>query len=198
MNINSKSIPFCSGDIYYWEKFLPPNENHFDLINEEIPWRQDSIRVMGKVYPTPRLHAWIANPDIQYSYSGTQLHNERWTPRLLELKSMCEDASGSKYNSLLANFYRSGKDSNGWHADNEKELGENPTIAMVSIGEVRRFSIRDNQNFKNKLDFDLPSGSLLVMKGLQNCSQHCLRKTAKICAPRISLTFRLTHSLGST
>lgn len=52
--------------------------------------------------------------------------------------------TGIRFNSMLANLYRDGKDSVDWHSDNESALGRNPVIASVSLGETRSFELRKN------------------------------------------------------
>jgi len=90
----------------------------------------------------------------------------------------------------LANYYRDGNDSNGWHADNEKELGIDPVIASISLGVERRFDLKHNLT-KEKISFHLSNGSLLIMGGsLQHNWKHTLAKAKKIEEGRINLTFR--------
>jgi alkylated DNA repair dioxygenase AlkB len=190
-------INFCNGEIIYIPHFITAQQatNTFISLEKNLNLHSDSIRIMGKQHLIPRLHSWVAEKNIHYKYSGIKLKINPWTTELTRLKELTEEASNWKFNSMLANYYRNGHDSNGWHADNEKELGTNPFIAMLSFGQIRRFSIRSNENHKDKLDFDLAHGSLLIMKGpLQHTSQHCLRKTKKVCDARISLTFRFTHA----
>jgi alkylated DNA repair dioxygenase AlkB len=88
-------------------------------------------------------------------------------------------------------LYRDGKDSNGWHADNEKELGTNPIIASMSFGAERYFHLQHNNDKNLKLKILLEHGSLLVMKGTtQHFWKHQIPKTAKPIGSRINLTFR--------
>ncbi len=87
---------------------------------------------------------------------------------------------------------RNGRDSNGWHADNEKELGENPVIASVSFGAERMFHLQHNYDKNIKQKILLQHGSLLVMKGeTQHFWKHQIPKTAKEIESRINLTFRI-------
>ena len=89
-------------------------------------------------------------------------------------------------------MYRNGKDSNGWHADNEKELGRNPIIASVSFGVTRPFHLKHNTIDNQRLKIDLEHGSLLLMKGeTQHYWKHQIAKTAKPINERINLTFRI-------
>jgi alkylated DNA repair dioxygenase AlkB len=97
----------------------------------------------------------------------------------------------------LANLYRDGKDSMGCHADDEKELGPNPVIASLSLGDERLFRLHHKKT-KDKLDIVLGHGDLLVMAGtLQHYWMHAVPKTKKLKTPRINLTFRKIFNLKS-
>jgi len=93
----------------------------------------------------------------------------------------------------LLNYYRDGKDSMGWHSDDEKELGRNPVIGSVSFGESRVFQMR--HKFKKdikKVDVELKDGSFLLMKGTtQYFWQHQIPKSKRELKSRINLTFRV-------
>ncbi|MGB5120416.1 MAG: alpha-ketoglutarate-dependent dioxygenase AlkB, partial [Vibrio fluvialis] len=119
-----------------------------------------------------------------------------WTPMLADLKQRCELLACQAFNSVLANLYRDGQDSMGWHQDNEPELGQQPVIASLSLGETRRFVLR-HLHSKEKLELPLSHGSLLIMAGnTQHFWQHCVPKTVRTLEPRINLTFRLIHGDG--
>jgi alkylated DNA repair dioxygenase AlkB len=82
----------------------------------------------------------------------------------------------------------------GWHADDEKVLGENPVIASISLGGVRRFQWK-HKTKSLKEELALEHGSLLLMKGsMQHFWKHQLPKTTKQISPRINLTFRKIYS----
>ena len=51
----------------------------------------------------------------------------------------------SRFNSVLANLYRDGRDCMGWHSDDEPELGPAPVIASVSLGATRRFVLKHRE-----------------------------------------------------
>jgi len=88
-------------------------------------------------------------------------------------------------------LYRDGTDSNGWHSDDEKELGTDPIIASVSLGAIRKFQLRHKKDKTLRHTLELENGSLLVMKGnTQHCWQHQIPKTKQVTQPRINLTFR--------
>jgi alkylated DNA repair dioxygenase AlkB len=79
-----------------------------------------------------------------------------------------------------------------WHADDEPELGHNPTIASVSFGATRRFGLRHKEQRDRRHTLDLTHGSLLLMRGAtQHHWQHQIPKSTKPCGERINLTFRV-------
>ena len=159
----------------------------------EIDWQQDTARIMGRQVALPRLTAWYG--DAGYRYSGIDNPPRTWLPLLLELKQAAETIAGSAFNSVLANLYRDGKDSMGWHSDDERALGRDPVIASLSFGAIRRFRLKHKRNREQRLGLDLPAGSCLVMAGtLQHHWQHALPKTARPVGPRVNLTFRLIRT----
>ena len=135
--------------------------------------------------------------DCRYTYSGIKHEAKIWTPELAFVKKRIENFVNVQFNSVLANLYRDGSDSNGWHSDNEKELGENPIIASLSLGANRKFKMRNNQNGEN-LDLYLSNGSLLIMAGsTQAYWKHTIPKTRENVSPRINLTYRVVNNLNT-
>lgn len=186
------SLP--DSEILYYTNFLSAlNANtYLKSLREETPWRQDDITVFGKTYPQPRLTALYANNEKSYSYSNITMRPMLFTPQLLKLKGKVEEVAGTEFTTCLINRYRTGKDSNGWHADNEKELGENPIIASISLGAERYFHLKHNTDPTLKYKLLLEHGSLLLMKGkTQHFWKHQIAKTAKQVDERINLTFRI-------
>ena len=164
----------------------------FDKLYQEIPWQQDAITVFGKTHPQPRLTALFGNEGKPYSYSNIVMQPHSWNPLLTFIKNEIEEECNEYFTTVLLNLYRDGKDSNGWHADNEKELGRNPVIASVSFGSERSFHLQHNSIPEAKLKITLGNGSLLLMKGeTQHFWKHQIPKTSKEINPRINLTFRI-------
>ncbi|MGB6268435.1 MAG: alpha-ketoglutarate-dependent dioxygenase AlkB [Olleya sp.] len=181
-------------DISYYPNFfnLKDANQYLDSLLNDISWQQDDITVFGKTYPQPRLTALFADNNKPYSYSNITMYPQVFNSALSEIKEKVAQHVGTIFTTCLANLYRNGQDSNGWHADNEKELGKNPIIASVSFGEARYFNLkhRHNKNLKQKLL--LEHGSLLVMKGeTQHHWLHQIAKTKKVVKPRVNLTFRV-------
>ena len=164
----------------------------FDSLKHDIAWKQDHIKLFGKVHPTPRLVAWYGDPHCTYTYSGVVNTPLAWTPSLLTIKDRIEQLLyPAKFNCVLLNYYRDGHDKMGWHSDDEKELGPNPNIASVSFGATRRFDFKDKTDPSNKFSLELHSGSVLLMQGdMQHHWLHQLPAQKRILTPRINLTFR--------
>lgn len=159
-----------------------------------IPWKQESIQMYGKIIKTPRLTAWFGDNDKAYTFSGTKYDPIPWTEELLNIKNRIEPIAGIIFNSVLLNYYRDGNDSVAWHSDDEYELGVNPVIASVSLGQVRRFDIRHKQDNHRKFSIYLENGSLLIMKGdLQHNWEHRIPKSNQPLKERVNLTFRVIH-----
>lgn len=180
-------------DISYYHHFYEENEANaiFDELLNTVPWQQDEIKVFGKTYPQPRLTALFGDDGLSYTYSNITMQPNPWTPLLQKLKKQVGIVCQTEFTTVLLNLYRDGKDSNGWHADNEKELGENPVIASLSFGAERFFSLKHNTISDAKHKILLENGSLLVMSGTtQHHWKHQVAKTAKPVGPRINLTFR--------
>lgn len=167
------------------------SNSFFEHILNDTNWRHDDITVFGKTYKQPRLTALYGDTDRPYGYSNITMHPEPFTPILTCIKQTVEQLSGYTFNTLLINLYRNGNDSNGWHADNEKELGENPVIASVSFGAERPFHFKHRHLKNERYKLVLEHGSLLVMKGeMQHHWLHQIAKTKQEIKPRINLTFR--------
>lgn len=180
--------------IIYYPHFFDKTEADrlLSQLKNEIPWQQDDIKVFGKVYPQPRLTALFGNEGKSYSYSNIKMQPHPWNPLLQKIKLKVESVADTNFTTVLLNLYRDGKDSNGWHADNEKELGINPVIASVSFGSERIFQLKHNSVPGLKQNIVLEHGSLLLMKGTtQHFWKHQIPKTAKPIDTRINLTFRV-------
>jgi alkylated DNA repair dioxygenase AlkB len=189
-----RAIPISNGNVSFLAKLTLPHPSAALLAKliAETPWRTDPIKVWGKVYMQPRLMAWYGDMGKSYMYSGRLYEPYPWTPLLLQLKDGVEQACDHTFNSVLLNYYRDGNDSMGFHSDNEVELGKNPVIASLSLGETRTFILKHKTNKSLKpIRLKLNDASLLLMAGeLQTHWQHGIPKENKSCSARINLTFR--------
>ena len=181
-------------EIIYFPDFYdrPKADLIYTELERDILWQQDDIRIFGKTHPQPRLTALYGNEGRSYSYSNIKMEPHPWNLLLQKIKLEVEKVAKTTFSTVLLNYYRNGKDSNGWHADNEKDLGLNPIIASVSLGAERVFQLKHNSDTEQKKSIVLQHGSLLLMKGTtQHFWKHQIPKTAKTIGPRINLTFRL-------
>ncbi|WP_435625057.1 alpha-ketoglutarate-dependent dioxygenase AlkB family protein [Flagellimonas sp.] len=189
-----RDLGLVDSDIWYYPNFLNNKQanEYFDILKTDTPWRQDDIKVFGKVYAQPRLTALYGNNGRSYSYSNITMESLSFTKELKQLKSLVDKEAGVEFTTCLLNLYRDGKDSNGWHSDDEKELGQNPVIASVSLGASRFFHLRHKSDKTIRHKILLEHGSLLLMRGeTQHFWQHQIAKTAKKVEERINLTFRI-------
>lgn len=166
-----------------------------ELLRELVdgtPWRQEAVTIYGKKHMQPRLIAWYGDDEQRYSYSGISLEPLPWTDTLAKVRGAVQDLAHERFNSVLLNYYRDHRDSMGFHSDDEKELGPTPVIASVSLGATRTFLLKHKTRPELKpVRLELPSGSLLLMKGLtQKNWKHGIDKQSTPCGPRVNLTFR--------
>jgi alkylated DNA repair dioxygenase AlkB len=156
----------------------------------KLPWESMTIKMFGRDTKIPRLQCWIGDEGCEYRYSGKQLNRQIWNQDLTMIRKKIFKELKIDFNSVLANYYRDGKDSMGWHSDDEKELGPNPTIASISFGSERDLVFR-NKISKKTLTIPQTNGCLILIDGeTQKNWQHSIKKTQKIIGPRINLTFR--------
>jgi alkylated DNA repair dioxygenase AlkB len=115
-----------------------------------------------------------------------------WTEPRAQLRHRIESQTGFKFAITIGNRYLSGQHSIGWHSDHEKSMGDQPAIASISLGAVRKFSLKPRQGQEGLLThFALEHGSLLVMlPGCQSTHVHQLPKTKQDIGERINWTFR--------
>ncbi len=169
-----------------------PAEQLFKHLLNTVDWREEHITLFGKRYLQPRQFAWHGEANASYQYSGLQLNPEPWTPTLNNIRHQLEQHCQCDFNSVLLNHYRGQRDSMGMHADDEPELGPQPVIASLSLGEQRNLVFKHRYKKQLKpVKVPLESGSLLVMRGNTQANwKHGLNKQSTACGARINLTFR--------
>ncbi|GEP88488.1 Alkylated DNA repair dioxygenase AlkB [Chitinophaga terrae (ex Kim and Jung 2007)] len=193
---DNEHLIFPEGLLTYYPHFLEEAEG-IALLNElidTVPWKQSTLTIQDKVVLTPRLTAWYGDAGRSYRLSDKDFTPNPWTERLLSLKERVEALTHLHFNCVLLNYYRDGNDSVAWHSDHERELGQHPNIASLSVGQARTFEFRNKKDHKRKYALTLGNGSLLIMKGdLQQFWDHRIPKSTRNLRPRINLTFRIIH-----
>eukprot|EP01132_Coremiostelium_polycephalum_P000454 gene454-574_t len=160
-----------------------------------ISYEHSEIQMWGKQIKLPRLQSCMADPDVRpLIYQKQQAFP--WTEPMLHLKTTLEELLNCKFDFVLINFYRDGRDYIGFHSDREAIDLDCRTIASVSLGATRRFLLRHIKS-KEQTEYSLNNGALIVMDGeCQKHYKHSVPKELKILQPRINLTFRKRQNLN--
>jgi alkylated DNA repair dioxygenase AlkB len=177
--------------IDFHAQWIDPREAERALASllDDLRWESREIVLFGRRIPQPRLVAWAG--DVPYRYSGQTLEPRAAPPIVERLMARVVAATGTPFNHVLANRYRSGADSMGMHADNEPELGPDPVVATLSFGVPRRFVVVPRRGKTPRVEYALGGGSLLVMGGTcQSHYRHGVPRANGLVGERVSLTFR--------
>ena len=191
---NCSEIVIPDAEIFLYPTLLSYHEADqlFDTLKKNIIWEKQKIKLYGEVHDVPRLTAWYGDPNKSYIYSGIKLNTNPWIEDLLKIREKIEKISKIKFNSVLLNLYRSGSDSVSWHSDDEPELGINPVIGSLSLGETRQFQMKHKFDLNLKQNILLQHGSFLLMRGkTQHHWMHQIPKRKNLKGERINLTFRV-------
>jgi alkylated DNA repair dioxygenase AlkB len=191
-NDSSQNLLPFDGELYYFGPIFSIAEaNHWQqLLAQKADWKNDELLMFGKKIVTSRKVALYADNTTTYTYSKQTKLALAWTTDLLQLKQIIESKTAQTFNMCLLNLYHHGKESMGWHSDNETELQANGSIASLSLGAERKFMFKHKES-KKVISLNLEHGSLLLMQGtIQQHWQHQLPPMAKVETPRINLTFR--------
>jgi alkylated DNA repair dioxygenase AlkB len=160
-----------------------------DLLFEEVlagrDWEQRSRQMYDQQVQEPRLTApWNLR-------SGEPLE----PPLLEEIRVVLSERYDREFDSVGFNLYRHGQDSVAWHGDRLPKELEEPIVALLSLGEPRRFLLRPKGGRASRV-FLLGHGDLLVTGGqTQRDWEHSVPKVAEA-GPRISLAYR--HDLNAS
>jgi alkylated DNA repair dioxygenase AlkB len=172
-----------------WIDFVPGWVRGSDALFREVidscKWGQRTRRMYDRRVLEPRLTAaWNLR-------SGVPLE-----PRILEDVRLALSARyGVAFDSAGFNLYRDGQDSVAWHGDRISKEIEEPIVALVSLGEPRKFLLRPRGGGKSRA-FHLGGGDLLVTGGrTQRAWEHSVPKVAQA-GPRISVAYRYGMATG--
>jgi alkylated DNA repair dioxygenase AlkB len=166
-----------------WVDHAPGWVSGSDRLFEEVltsrPWAQRSRRMYDQRVLEPRLTApWNLA-------SGEPLE----PPTLEEIRLLLSDRYGRLFDSVGFNLYRDGRDSVAWHGDRIPKEIEDPIVALVAVGEPRKFLLRPKGGGRSRT-FLLGRGDLLVTGGkTQRTWEHSVPKVTQA-GPRISLAYR--------
>ena len=152
----------------------------FDELRAGIEWRSEERPMYDRIVAVPRLVA------------SFRIDDDSPLPRPIAL--MVPDVEAFckvRFTSAGLNLYRDGDDSVAPHGDRLEATPEKAPVALVSLGAVRRMTIRSRFKPRRVLDLDLEPGSLLVMSFESHFNyDHAIPKTKDKVGPRISVAFR--------
>jgi 2OG-Fe(II) oxygenase superfamily len=122
---------------------------------------------------------------VQMTYQATPLH-----PALSRVSDRLFDRLGVRFNNCLLNYYETGHNRMGYHADDTSGLEPGTGVAIVSIGSPRAITYRHKEDPELRHKFTLQPGSLLYMDSeVQDEWFHAINRQKDV-GPRISLTWR--------
>lgn len=182
-----------TSSLLYNETYLP-EEQADELLEhmlQDIPWRKSQIKLFGKSIDVPRLQCWMSDDGIDV----TDLYQKEpaipWSPQVLRIKKSLEKLTGRRFNYVLLNYYRNGKDSISFHSDKEAIDDDKNIVASISVGATRSFILKPKDVSLKKHKYALKHGALIVMQGdTQKGWTHGVPKQQNVTEPRVNLTFR--------
>ena len=165
-------VDYCPG-------WVSGSDRAFEELLRDVAWRQRRRRMYDRVIDEPRLTSWQKIGE-QSPVSNEWLENSR---------ASLSDRYEVRFDSVGINLYRDGADSVAWHRDRIPAEIVDPVVALVSIGEPRRFLLRPHGGGSSQA-FRLGRGDLLVTGGqTQRRFEHSVPKV-KASGPRMSIVFR--------
>ena len=163
-----------------WVDYAPGWVSNSDSLFQELLETKDWGRRTQQMYDNK-----VEEPRLTWSWrTGSALEPEV----VNEMRLALSDRYGVEFDSAGMNLYRDGNDSVAWHGDRIRKEIEKPIVALVSVGEARKFLLKPVGG--RSRSFLLGRGDLLVTGGLtQRTWQHSVPKVAQA-GGRISIAFR--------
>jgi len=184
-----KTFELPDADVVLIDNFFDKEQSdyYYHALLTQTHWREYEMPMYDKIVTAPRMISWYQDKqDGDAAASICEL-----TDDLKSIRDRVEAATQLKFNAVLLNLYRNGKDGVAWHSDKTGKSGNDPVIASVTFGETRIFRLRHKQHKHPQVEILLHHGSFLLMAGTTNSFwEHQIPKTARDILPRINLTFR--------
>jgi len=165
-------VDYCPG-------WMAGSDQAFEELLRDVAWGQRRRWMYDRQVDEPRLTSWR-----KIETDTTVAH--QW---LEDARVSLSGYYGVLFDSVGMNLYRDGTDSVAWHRDRIPSEVPSPLVALLSLGEPRKFLLR-RQGGGRSSGFKLGQGDLLVTGGCtQRRFEHCVPKV-KLAGPRMSLAFR--------
>lgn len=163
------------------------SDYYYNSLLNQTQWHEYDMPMYDKIVTAPRMVSWYSDTNLDGGES-----NQGWPDELQIIRQRVENETHIKFNAVLLNLYRNGKDGVGWHSDKTSSINKNMNIASVTFGETRMFRLRHKfRKDIRQVEIPLHHGSFLLMAGTTNSFwQHQVPKTSRAVLPRINLTFR--------
>jgi alkylated DNA repair dioxygenase AlkB len=170
----------------YHKNFI--KEDFYEKLILEIPWINRDA---------PRDECFMSRTDLEYSYGKGFIRTYKSVSMTETISAIMEEINSvhdTSYDICFLNYYKSGKEHLGWHADDSPEMDSEHPIGVISFGAEREIWVKPNGvtgNIPYEDRYLLNTGSLFVMpSGFQKSNMHKIPKSDRECGGRISLTFR--------
>ncbi|MCB9557135.1 MAG: alpha-ketoglutarate-dependent dioxygenase AlkB [Deltaproteobacteria bacterium] len=163
-----------------WFDHLPGwvagHQTLFCELADRLPWQAQQRAMYDRVVDVPRLVASVARDQLDL-------------PIVERMARLLGDHYSYPIERVGFARYRDGQDSVAWHAETEMEHWDESIVALVSLGEPRRFMLRPRGGGAS-FGFNVGWGDLVVMGGsCQMHFEHCVPKQSQA-GERISVAFR--------
>lgn len=163
----------------YCHDWISGSDRAFDDLVRDVAWSQRRRWMYDRQVDEPRLTSWQKFDE----------HSLLALPWLEDARAALSARYEVPFDSAGFNLYRDGADSVAWHRDRIPTEIVDPVVALVSLGEPRRFLLRPRGGGRSRA-FRLGGGDLLVTGGrTQRRFEHSVPKT-KTAGPRLSIAFR--------
>ena len=168
-------------DILLDQAFFPKHEELIAQLLAEVTW-DESMRARK-----------TAGFGLPYDYSQMSYAASDMPPCLDDVIGCLKARLSITFNNCLLNYYETGQNTMGFHADETNGLQPGTGVAIVSLGSERTITFRSIDQ-TCLVDYQLLPGSMLYMDdNVQQNWTHAIRKQ-KEASPRISLTWRAIRS----
>jgi alkylated DNA repair dioxygenase AlkB len=164
----------------YCPSWLSGSDRAFEQLLNDTAWTQRRRWMYDRQVDEPRLTSWHRTNEEVAAPVHQWLDDAR-----MALSAHYE----VQFDSVGFNLYRDGADSVAWHRDRIPAEIVDPVVALVSLGEPRRFLLRPHGGGRSRA-FALGRGDLLVTGGqTQRRYEHSVPKV-RASHPRMSIVFR--------
>ena len=162
------------------------------LLAKEYEYHKPYLR-FNKTVKVPRGQAsYTLNENIHYNYkvSGGSPPNEVMCPLLKEITERVNKALDTKYNTILMNVYKDGKDCIGHHKDREDGWAPNSGFASLAFGATRNFDLKEEETGILTRIPHKQGYAVEIPRSMNQTHTHCIPSQPRVKLPRVSLTFR--------